>query len=117
MGIFNEFTKKENQSLLDCDLVLVPVVVFPSLYTWTSPDAGSLLSMDVYEDEVIDPITFTTIATATLFEVTNGMPYQNSGVNSGTAFQLRYASYDGRGWVETFLIQVDEDESKQYDSF
>ena len=47
---------------------------------------------------------FTSIANAYAASATNGMHYfQNAGVNSGTAFQLRYASYDNRGWVETFV--------------
>ena len=45
---------------------------------------------------------FTSIANAYLVGATNGLHYfQNSNVNSGTAFQLRYASHDNRGWVET----------------
>jgi len=31
--------------------------------------------------------------------------FQNANINSGTAFQMRYASYDGRGWLETLYSQ------------
>lgn len=44
---------------------------------------------------------FTSIAEAKTAGVSNGLYYfQNANVNSGTAFQLRYATYDNRGWVE-----------------
>ena len=130
MGIFNEFTKKEK-----------PVFTglrfgfgsggggASSLYTWTSPDAGSLFSMDVYEDEVIDPITLTTSPTATLFEVTSGsLP---SGITlssntltgtlpatsgSDTTFNFDLNPVGATNTARSFSIQVDEDESKQYDS-
>ena len=69
MGIFNEFTKKEKPVFtgLRFGFGRPSGGGAPSLYTWTSPDAGSLFSMDVYEDEVIDPITLTTSPTATHF--------------------------------------------------
>ena len=60
---------------------------------------------------------FTSIANAYAASATNGLHYfQNSGVNSGTAFQLRYASYDNRGWVETF-ISTDSDVNTPWDHF
>lgn len=38
--------------------------------------------------------------------VSDGMIwFQNANINSGTAFQMRYASYDGRGWLETLYSQ------------
>ena len=131
MGIFNEFTKKEK-----------PVFTGlrfgfgsggggggPISYTWTSPAAGSLFSMDVYEDEVIDPITLTTSPTATLFEVTSGsLP---SGISlsgdtltgtlpatsgTDTTFNFDLNPVGGANAARSFSIQVDEDASKQYDS-
>ena len=60
---------------------------------------------------------FTSIANAYSASATNGMHYfQNSGVNSGNAFQLRYASYDGRGWVETFY-SLDSAQNTPWDHF
>ena len=60
---------------------------------------------------------FTSIANAYSANATNGMHYfQNSGVNSGNAFQLRYASYDGRGWVETFY-SLDSAQNTPWDHF
>ena len=60
---------------------------------------------------------FTSIANAYAASATNGLHYfQNSGVNSGTAFQLRYASYDNRGWVETFY-SLDGTTSTPWDHF
>ena len=60
---------------------------------------------------------FTSIANAYSASATNGMHYfQNSGVNSGNAFQLRYASYDGRGWVETFY-SLDSTQTTPWDHF
>ena len=60
---------------------------------------------------------FTSIANAYAASATNGLHYfQNSGVNSGTAFQLRYASYDNRGWVETF-VSADSDVNTPWDHF
>ena len=60
---------------------------------------------------------FTSIANAYAASATNGLHYfQNSGVNSGTAFQLRYASYDNRGWVETFY-SLDGTQSTPWDHF
>ena len=60
---------------------------------------------------------FTSIANAYSANATDGMHYfQNSGVNSGNAFQLRYASYDGRGWVETFF-SVDSAQNTPWDHF
>ena len=49
---------------------------------------------------------FTAIANAYAAGVSNGLHYfQNANVNSGTAFQMRYASYDSRGWVEMLFSQ------------
>ena len=60
---------------------------------------------------------FTSIANAYSVGATNGLHYfQNSGVNSGNAFQLRYASYDGRGWVETFY-SLDTAQTTPWDHF
>ena len=60
---------------------------------------------------------FTSIANAYSVGATNGLHYfQNSGVNSGTAFQLRYASYDSRGWVETFY-SLDSSNTTPWDHF
>ena len=60
---------------------------------------------------------FTSIANAYSAGVSDGMYYfQNSGVNSGNAFQLRYASYDGRGWVETFY-SLDSAQNTPWDHF
>ena len=60
---------------------------------------------------------FTSIANAYAASATNGLHYfQNSGVNSGTAFQLRYASYDSRGWVETFY-SLDSSNTTPWDHF
>ena len=60
---------------------------------------------------------FTSIANAYAKSATNGLHYfQNSGVNSGTAFQLRYASYDNRGWVETFY-SIDSAINTPWDHF
>ena len=60
---------------------------------------------------------FTSIANAYAASATNGLHYfQNSGVNSGNAFQLRYASYDNRGWVETFY-SLDGTQSTPWDHF
>ena len=60
---------------------------------------------------------FTSIANAYAASATNGLHYfQNSGVNSGNAFQLRYASYDGRGWVETFY-SLDSAQNTPWDHF
>ena len=58
---------------------------------------------------------FTSIAGAYSAGVTDGLYYfQNANVNSGNAFQLRYASYDGRGWVET-LYSKDSATSTPWD--
>ena len=44
----------------------------------------------------------TTIASMYAQNMANGMVWiQNSNLNSGSPFQMRYASYDGRGWLET----------------
>jgi len=44
----------------------------------------------------------TTIASMYAQSMANGMVWiQNSNLNSGTPFQMRYASHDGRGWLET----------------
>ena len=60
---------------------------------------------------------FTTIANAYLVGASNGLHYfQNAGVNSGTAFQLRFASYDNRGWVETFY-SLDTTKTTPWDHF
>ena len=60
---------------------------------------------------------FTSISNAKLVGATNGLHYfQNPSVNSGNAFQLRYALYDGRGWVETFY-SVDTTQSTPWDHF
>ena len=60
---------------------------------------------------------FTTIANAYSVGASNGLHYfQNAGVNSGTAFQLRFASYDNRGWVETF-ISTDTTKTTPWDHF
>ena len=60
---------------------------------------------------------FTSIANAYSASASNGMHYfQNSGVNSGNPFQLRYASYDGRGWVETFF-SIDGAQNTPWDHF
>lgn len=60
---------------------------------------------------------FTSIANAYSAGAANGMHYfQNSGINSGIMFQLRYASYDSRGWVETFYSQ-DSTQSTPWDHF
>jgi len=49
---------------------------------------------------------FTSIANAYTAGAGNGLHYfQKIGVNGGGPFQLRYASYDNRGWVETFYSQ------------
>ena len=56
------------------------------------------------EDGILNQNHLHSIANAYAVSATNGLHYfQNSGVNSGNAFQLRYASYDTRGWVETFF--------------
>ena len=58
---------------------------------------------------------FTSIATAYAAGVSNGLHYfQNANVNSGTAFQLRYATYDSRGWVE-MLYSQDNDRGTPWD--
>ena len=60
---------------------------------------------------------FTSIANAYSVGATDGMYYfQNPDVNSGNAFQLRYASYDGRGWVETFY-SIDGAQATPWDHF
>jgi hypothetical protein len=60
---------------------------------------------------------FTSITNAYSANVSNGMYYfQNSGVNSGIVFQLRFASYDNRGWVETFY-SLDNSTSTPWDHF
>jgi len=60
---------------------------------------------------------FTSIANAYSAGAANGMHYfQNDNVNSGIVFQLRYASYDSRGWVETFYSQ-DSTQSTPWDHF
>jgi len=60
---------------------------------------------------------FTSIANAYAASATNGLHYfKNSGVNSGNAFQLRYASYDNRGWVETFY-SLDTTKTTPWDHF
>jgi len=100
-----------------------------SLYTWTSPSAGSLFTMDVYEDEVIDPITLTTSPTATLFEVTSGSLPSGITLSSNTltgtlpatsgtdtTFNFDLNPVGATNTARSFSIQVDEDESKQYDS-
>ena len=75
-------------------------------------DTGSTTSEDGTQSN-----PFTSIANAYAVSATNGLHYfQNSGVNSGTAFQLRYASYDNRGWVETF-ISTDSVISTPWDHF
>ena len=99
------------------------------VYTWTSPAAGSLFSMDVYEDEVIDPITLTTSPTATLFEVTSGSLPSGITLSSNTltgtlpatsgtdtTFNFDLNPVGATNTARSFSIQVDEDESKQYDS-
>ena len=44
----------------------------------------------------------TTIASMYAQNMANGMVWiQNSNLNSGNPFQMRYASHDGRGWLET----------------
>ena len=75
-------------------------------------DTGSTISEDGTQSN-----PFTSIANAYAVSATNGLHYfQNSGVNSGTAFRLRYASYDNRGWVETF-ISSDSATSTPWDHF
>ena len=60
---------------------------------------------------------FTSISNAYAANAQNGLHYfQKAGVNSGTAFQLRYAMYDNRGWVETFY-SVDTTQSTPWDHF
>ena len=60
---------------------------------------------------------FTSINNAKIVGATNGLHYfQNPSVNSGNAFQLRYALYDGRGWVETFF-SVDGAQTTPWDHF
>jgi len=60
---------------------------------------------------------FTSIANAFAAGVSNGLLYfQNDNVNSGNAFQLRYASYGGRGWVET-LWSSDSDKDTPWDNW
>ena len=60
---------------------------------------------------------FTSISNAYAANAQNGLHYfQKSGVNSDIAFQLRYAEYDGRGWVETFY-SVDTTQSTPWDHF
>ena len=52
---------------------------------------------------------FTLIANAYAAGVSNGLHYfQNANVNSGTAFQMRYATYDNRGWVEMLFSQEND---------
>lgn len=60
---------------------------------------------------------FTSISNAYAANAQNGMHYfQKASVNSGTAFQLRYAEYDNRGWVETFY-SIDGTQSTPWDHF
>ena len=60
---------------------------------------------------------FTLIANAYAAGVSNGLHYfQNANVNSGTAFQMRYATYDSRGWVE-MLWSTDDDRSTPWDAW
>lgn len=60
---------------------------------------------------------FTSIANAYSVGAVNGLHYfQNAGVNSGNQFQLRFASYDNRGWVETFY-SLDSSTSTPWDHF
>ena len=78
---------------------------------------GAAAGGDAADEDGSQSKPFTTIANAYSVGATNGMHYfQNSGVNSGTAFQLRYASYDGRGWVETFF-SIDGTNSTPWDHF
>ena len=60
---------------------------------------------------------FTSISNAYGSNAQNGLHYfQKPGVNSGLPFQLRYAEYDNRGWVETFY-SVDTTQSTPWDHF
>lgn len=60
---------------------------------------------------------FTSIANAYSVGAVNGLHYfQNDGVNSGVVFPLRFASYDNRGWVETFY-SLDSSTSTPWDHF
>lgn len=60
---------------------------------------------------------FTSISNAYAANAQNGMHYfQKAGVNSGLPFQLRYAEYDNRGWVETFF-SVDSAQNTPWDHF
>jgi hypothetical protein len=42
--------------------------------------------------------------------------FQNANINGGTPFQMRYASYDGRGWLETLYSQ-DPTDSTPWDDW
>ena len=78
---------------------------------------GAAAGGDAADEDGSQSKPFTTIANAYSVGATNGMHYfQNSGVNSGNAFQLRYASYDGRGWVETFY-SLDSAQNTPWDHF
>ena len=60
---------------------------------------------------------FTSISNAYAANAQNGMHYfQKSGLNSDLPFQLRYAEYDNRGWVETFY-SIDGTQSTPWDHF
>ena len=60
---------------------------------------------------------FTSISNAYAANAQNGLHYfQKASVNSGTAFQLRYAEYDNRGWVEIFY-SIDTTQSTPWDHF
>ena len=49
------------------------------------------------------------------YGISNGMVWiQNANINGGTAFQMRYASYDSRGWLEV-LWSVDTDRNTPWD--
>ena len=60
---------------------------------------------------------FTSISNAYAANAHNGLHYfQKASVNSGNAFQLRYALYDNRGWVETFY-SLDTAQTTPWDHF
>tara|TARA_Y100000004_G_scaffold59811_1_gene66693 strand:- start:66 stop:1280 length:1215 start_codon:yes stop_codon:yes gene_type:complete len=132
MSIFNEFNKKEKPVFTGLKFGFgksAAAAGASNIYTWTSPSAGSLFSMDVYEDEVIDPITLTTSPSATSFEVTSGSLPSGITLSSNTltgtlpatsgtdtTFNFDINPVGATNTARSFSIQVDEDESKQYDS-